>query len=57
MGTKDQPHKRAYRPARQLRLGSGKIIGRNKREKKKRGDLDARSQEGEWTIGRLCMQL
>ena len=40
-----------------LKLGSRKIKGRNRREKKKRGDLHARSQGGEWTIGRLCMQL
>ena len=57
MGTKDHPHQRAYHPARQLRLGSGKKLGRNRREKKKREDLHARSQGGEWMIGRLCMQL
>ena len=33
MGTKDHPYRRAYHPAHQLRLGSGKIIGRNRREK------------------------
>ena len=32
MGTNDHPHKRAYHLARQLRLGRGKIIGRNRKE-------------------------
>ena len=58
-GTKDHPPPTSLSPcrARQLRLGSGKIIGRNRRQKKKSGDLHARSQGGEWTIGRVCMQL
>ena len=57
MGQRTTPRQRAHHPARQLRLGSGKIIGRKRKEKKKRGDLHARSQGGEWMIGRLCMQV
>ena len=36
MGTKDHPHQQAYHPARQLRLGSGKIIGNNRKKIGKR---------------------
>ena len=41
IGTNDHPHLRAYHPARQLRLGSGKKIGR----KRNRKDIEKRKDE------------